>query len=134
MCEENESRHDRSGRPDKVMGQSIVLSAIMTEVPLNCDDPTNQDLLLRQYEERIERLSQQDKVSKFCMDAGFLSVVEIGQHFMTEDTEKQFFARACREYTLPRDMDHHNQEDGSRDTQKLDPCWKSRPVACMAKI
>ena len=31
-------------------------------------------------------------------------------------------------------MDHHNQEDGSRETQQLDPCWKSRPVACMAKM
>ena len=29
---------------------------------------------LQQYEERIEKLSQQDKLSKFCMDAGFLSV------------------------------------------------------------
>ena len=31
-------------------------------------------------------------------------------------------------------MDHHNQEDGSRETQKLDPCWKSRPVACMVNM
>ena len=76
MCEEYETLHDRSGRPD-VMGQSIVLSEIKTEVSLDCDDPTNQDLLLQQYEERIEKLSQQDKLSKFCMDAGFLSVVEI---------------------------------------------------------
>ena len=75
MCEEYESLHDRSGRPDMVMGQSIVLSAIKTEVPLENDDPTNRDLLLQQYEERIERLSQQDRLSKFCMDAGFLSVV-----------------------------------------------------------
>ena len=28
MCEEYESLHDRSGQPDKVMGQSIVLSEI----------------------------------------------------------------------------------------------------------
>ena len=36
------------------------------------------------------------------MDA-FIHVVEIGQYFMTKDTEEeQFFARACREYTLPR--------------------------------
>ena len=28
-------------------------------------------LLLQRYEERIEKLSQTDKVSKFCMDAGF---------------------------------------------------------------
>ena len=39
MCEECESLHDRSGRPDKVMGQSIVLSEIKTEVPLVNDDP-----------------------------------------------------------------------------------------------
>ena len=32
MCEECESFHDRSGRLDKVMGQSIVLSEIKTEV------------------------------------------------------------------------------------------------------
>ena len=38
MCEEYESLHDRSGRPDKVMGQSIVLSEIKTEVPLENDD------------------------------------------------------------------------------------------------
>ena len=102
MCEELETLHDRSGRPDKVMGQSIVLSAIKTEVPLENDDPAYQNLLLRQYGERIEKLSQQDKVSKFCMDAGFLSVVEKGQYFTTTDTGEQFHAVACREYTLPR--------------------------------
>ena len=108
MCEEYESLHDRSGRPDMVMGQSIVLSEIKTEVSLDCEDPTNQDLLLQQHGERIEKLSQQDKLSKNCMDAGFLSVVEIGQYFMTKDTGDltQFHAVACREYTLPR-------EDGS---------------------
>ena len=75
MCEEYESLHDRSGRLEKVMGQSIVSSAIKTEVSLDCDDPTNQDLLLQQYGERIEKLSKQDKLSKLCMDAGPLSVV-----------------------------------------------------------
>ena len=44
---------------------------------------TYQNFLLQQYEERIKRLSQTDRVSKFCMDAGFQSVVEIGQYFMT---------------------------------------------------
>ena len=60
-------------------------SAVKTEVLLETDDPAYRNFLLQQYEERIERLSQQDKVSKFCMDAGFLSVVEIGQYFMTKD-------------------------------------------------
>ena len=34
MCEEYESRHCRSGRIDRVMGQSTVLNEIKAEVPL----------------------------------------------------------------------------------------------------
>ena len=113
MCEECESHHDRSWRPDKVLRQSIVLSEIKTEVPLDCDDPAYQNFLLQQYGERIEKLSQQDKLSKFCMDAGFLSVVENGQYFMTKDTGDltQFQAVACREYTLLRE-DEASQPKG----------------------
>ena len=37
ICEEYESLHERTGRL-VVMGQSIVLSAIKTEVPLESDD------------------------------------------------------------------------------------------------
>ena len=102
MCEEFESRQDRSGQPDVLMGQSIVLSEINAEVPLESDIPPHQNLLLQRYEERIEMLSRENKVSKFCMDAGFIYVFQIGQYFMTKDTGEQFFARACREYTLPR--------------------------------
>ena len=98
------------------MGQSsssLVLSVIKTEVPLDCDDPANQDLPLQQYGERIEKLSQQDKWSKFCMDAGFLNAVQIGQYFMTKDTAdlSQFHAVARREYTLPRE-DEASQPKG----------------------
>ena len=85
MCEEYETFHDRKGQP-VVRGQSsssFVPSVIKTEVPLDCGDLARKDLLVQQYGERIEKLSQQDKLSKFCMDAGFLNVVEIGQYFMT---------------------------------------------------
>ena len=80
---------------------SLVPSVIKTEVSLDCDDFAHKHLPLQQYGERIEKLSQQDKLSKFCMDAGFLNVVEIGQYFMTKDTAEfsQFHAVACREYT-----------------------------------
>ena len=80
MCEEYETFHNRTGQP-AVGGQSsssFVQSVIKTEVSLERDDPAYQNYLLQQYEERIEKLSQQDKLSKFCMDAGFLNVVEIG--------------------------------------------------------
>ena len=79
MCEEFETHQDRSGQLDVLMGQSIVLSEIKAEVPLENDIPSHQNLLLQRYEERIKLLSQEKKVRKFCMDAGFIHVVEIGQ-------------------------------------------------------
>ena len=100
-----------------------MLSVIKTDVPLNSDDVAHKDLLLQKYGERIEKLSQQDILIKFCMDAGFLNVVEIGQYFMTKDIAEvsQFTdAVACREYTLP----HLNQKVGSEGTPKLGPYWK----------
>ena len=107
ICEEYETLHERTGRPVMMVqsSSSLAPSVIKTEVPVDCDDPANQDLLLQQYGERIEKLSQQDKLSKFCIDAGFLNVVEIGQYFRTKDTAdlSQFHAVACREYTLPRE-------------------------------
>ena len=105
MCEEFETHQDRSGEPDVLMGQSIVLSEIKAEVPLQNENPSYQNLPLQRYEKLIKLLSQESKVSKFCMDAGFVHVVEVGQYFMTKDTGdfRQFRAVACREYTLPRD-------------------------------
>ena len=125
ICEEYESLHERMGQP-VVGGQSsssFVPSVIKTEVPLDCDDPVNQDLLLQQYGERIEKLSQQDNLSKFCMDAGFLNVVEIGQYFMTQDTVEfsQFRAAACREYTLPRDEKSSQPKGWIQGNTKIGP-------------
>ena len=121
MCEECESLHDRSGQPDIVMGQSIVLSEIKTEVPLENNDPAYQNFLLQRYEERIDMLSQENKVSKFCMDAGFIHVVEIGKYFMTKDIGEQFFARACRVYTLPRSDESSQPEGWIQGNTKIGP-------------
>ena len=68
MCEEYESFHDRTGKP-VVGGQSsssFVPSVIKTELPLDCDDRARKDLLLQRYGERIEKLSQQDKILYGC--------------------------------------------------------------------
>ena len=88
MCEEFETHQDRSGQRDVLMGQSFVLSEIKAEVLLENDIPSHQNLLLQRYEERIKLLSQENKVSKFCMDAGFIHVVEIGQYFMIHSSKK----------------------------------------------
>ena len=49
------------------------------------------------------------------MDAGFLSVVESGQYFMTKDTGDltQFSTVACREYTLPTEDEASQPRIGS---------------------
>ena len=112
---------------------SLVLSVIKTEVPLDCDDLATKDLLMQQYGERMEKLSQQDRLSNFCMDAGFLNVVEMGQYFMTKDTAdlSQFHAVACREYTLPKEKKKHHIQKDAKGTPKLGPYWKLQLVACM---
>ena len=113
ICEEFEAHQDRLGEPDVLMGQSIVLGEIKAEIPLQNENPSYHYVLWQQDQERIKLLSQERKVSKFCMDAGFVHVVEVGQYFMTKDTGdfRQFRAVACREYTLPRD-DESSQPKG----------------------
>ena len=126
ICEEYESYHERTVRP-VVGGQSsssFVPSVIKTNVPLNNDDPTRKELLLQRYGERIAKLSQQDRLSKFYTDAGFLTTVEVGQCFMTKDTEEftQFTdSVACREYTLPRDEDTSEPKGWIRGNTEIGP-------------
>ena len=79
--------------------------ADMCEECDSCDRAHQEEDLLQRYQERIEKSSQQDRVSKFCTDAGFLTTVEVGQYFMTKDTEEfsQFtHSVACREYNFAK--------------------------------
>ena len=105
VCEEFENHQDGSGEPEILMGQSIVLGEIKAEVPLQNEDSMNDQTLWQQYIQQVESLSLENKVSKFCKEAGFMRVVEVGQYFVTKDTGslRQFRSVACREYTLPRD-------------------------------
>ena len=111
--EEFENHQDGSGEPEILMGQSIVLGEIQAEVPLQNENPLNHQIQWQQYIERIESLSPECKGSKFCMEAGFMHIVEVGQYFMTKETGdfRQFRSVACREYTLHRD-DEASQPKG----------------------
>ena len=100
---------------------SFVPSVIKTIIPL-IDDLAQEEYLLQRYRERIEKLSQQDRLSKFCTDAGFLTTVEVGQYFMTKNTEEfsQFTdSVACREYTLPRDEETSEPKGWIRGNTKI---------------
>ena len=110
-----------------MIGQSdplfVPASSLMKTPTRSTDDPAQEDLLQR-YQERIEKLSQQDRVSKICTDAEFLTTVEIGQYFMTKDTEEfSQFAEpvACREKTLPRDEETSDPKVWIRGNTKIGP-------------
>ena len=47
-----------------------------------------QKILVQKYQERVERLSQQNRVIKICIDAGLLKTVEVGQYFMTKHCDE----------------------------------------------
>ena len=90
---------------DRAGEHGSVSNASKAEVPLQNENFMNQQILWQQYIERIESFSPESKVSRFCKEAGFMRIVEVGQHLVTKDTGnlRQFRSVACREYTLPRD-------------------------------
>ena len=57
------------------------------------------------------------------MEAGFVHVVEVGQNFMTKDTDDfgQFRSVACREYTLPRDDESSQPRGWIQGNTKIGP-------------
>ena len=65
LCEENDSCHNRTGRP-VVEGQCnplFVSSVMKTHIP-STDGPAQEEDLLQKYQERGDRLSQQNRVIK----------------------------------------------------------------------
>ena len=116
ICEEFEDHQDRTEQLVILVGRSIVLGEVKAETLVHDEDPRNDQIIWQQYFQQIESLSPENRVNKFCKEAGFMRVVEIGQYFVTKDTGdiKQFQSVACREYTLPRD-------DSSFSTKRVDP-------------
>ena len=125
LCEECRTCHVRTGRP-VLAGQSDpwfapTSSLIKTPTP-STDDPAHEDQV-QEYQERVDKLSQQNRVIKFCTDAGFLTTVEVGQ-YMTKDTEEfsQFtVSMTCREYTLPTDESLSEPKGWIRGNTKIGP-------------
>ena len=126
VCEEYKACSVRTGRL-VLAGQFdplfVPTSSLMKTPTPSTDDPAQEDLLLK-YQERVERLSQQNRVIKICTDAGFPTTVEVGQYFMTIDTEEfSLFTEsvACREYTLPRDENSSEPKGWIRGNTKIGP-------------
>ena len=103
MCEEFVGQPDNTGQPVVLEGQSIVLGEVEAEAPAQ-EEPQNSNVALQKYFQQVRQLSPEDKLGKFCKEAGFMSVVEVGQYFVTRNASEFLLKTvACREYTLPRD-------------------------------
>ena len=131
LCEECKTCYVRTGRP-VVAGRSdplFVPSVMKTHTPLT-DDPAQKEDLLQRYQERVERLSQQDRVIKFCTDAGFLTTVEdstSSQKTLKNSHNSQIQWLVVS--TLCQEMKTHlNQKIGFEGTLRLDPYKKSQPA------
>ena len=126
ICEEFETHQDGSGEPEELMGQSIVLGEIKAETPLQNENYSNHQILWQQYMERIESLPPESKVSRFCMEAGFTRVVEVGQYFLTMDIGdfRQFRSVACREYTLHRDDPASQPKEWIQGNMRIGPVFQ----------
>ena len=119
-CQTSTERPLLAGQSDPLFAQA---SLLMTTPTPSTEVPAQEDLL-QNYKERVERLSQPDRLIKIRTDAGFLTTVEIGQYFMTKDTEEssQFTdSVACREYTLPRDEKSSDPKGWIRGNTRIGP-------------
>ena len=103
VSESAQNHQDGSGEPEILMVNQLFSLKLRQRFLRR--NSLNHQILWQQFMERIESLSPESKVSRFCMEAGLLRIVEVGQYLITKDTGdfRQFRSVACREYTLPRD-------------------------------
>ena len=135
MCERNAVHVKRTestvltGRSDPLFEST---SLLMTTPTPSIEIPAQENLLQR-CKERVERLSQQNRVIKICTDAWSW------QRLMLDSTSWQ--KTLTSSYNLPRQWRvlstlYHEMKNqrtwkvGIEGTPKLGPCWKSQPVAC----
>ena len=89
----------KPAEPDHLEKVEILTNLSIAENSSNAQQRRN---LVQEYERKFEQLSEDQKLSKLCSDAG-LKLVERGQYFYTLETEEgQEMQHLCREYTMPR--------------------------------
>ena len=99
ICDEFVGQPDNTGEPVILEGQSIVLGEVKAEVPAQ-EEPQDSNIALQKYFQQVQRLSPEDRLGKFCKEAGFMSVVEVGQYIVTRNASEFLLKSvACREYT-----------------------------------
>ena len=85
---------DKPAAPNQLDKQEFFTQPPLAEVQANEERQRN---LLQENEQRFEKLSEDQKLSRLCSEAG-LRLVEIGQFFCA-------LPSLCRDETMPRDQE-----------------------------
>ena len=84
ICDEYDDQPDSMEEPVILEGQSIVLGKIKAEVPVQDKGLEDAKILMQSYFQQVNSLSPENRLEKFCKEAGFMSIVEVGQHFVLD--------------------------------------------------
>ena len=87
ICDEYEGQPDNTGEPVILEGQSIVLREVKAEAPVR-EEPEDSNILLQKYFQQVKLLSPENRLGKFLKEAGFMSVVEVEQYFVTRNASE----------------------------------------------
>ena len=121
MCTEVSKDTMASGKPE---AHDPLETMEMLTVPLTADPRTDEQRrrnLLQEYEQQFEQLSDAQKLSKLCSNAG-LKTVEKGQYFITLDAEgPSGVVHLCREYTMLRNDPRSRASCWIRQNTKIGP-------------
>ena len=88
ICHEYEGHPDSTGEPVILEGQSIVLGEIKAEAPARNEELEDAKIILQEHFQQVNSLSPENRLSKFCKEAVFMSVVEVGQYFVTRNASE----------------------------------------------
>ena len=105
LCEELAINSRRTGEPAATENlESMVLpTEFHIANPIAQTDAEVQGNLLREYEQKFAELTEQQKLTELCSNAGFWKNIERGQIFITPDDDAPDETKgSCRECTLPR--------------------------------
>ena len=110
------------------------MEEVLTNEKAQVNYPAHQTFLFQQCEKRSESLSQQDRLSNFCVDAGFLMLkldsICDKRHWRFDTIQYSGLSNA----PIREKIQHHNRKDGSKGTPNLDPCWKLQPGTCTVNM
>ena len=80
ICDLYQGQPDSTGEPVILEGHSVVLGKVKAEARAR-EELEDSKIILQKYFQQVKSLSPENRLSKFCKEARFMSVVEVGQYF-----------------------------------------------------